>query len=215
MDATESVTDRELGTIRNRTARVNDEDQARADTYSILAALLSQAPDQNLIDYLQHIKASGQQNPGPIEQAWLQISAAAREFDLDQLDDEYHNLFIGLGRGEVVPYGSWHLTGFLMDKPLSDLRDDLAKLGIAANLQTKDPEDHIAALYETMSILITARDIEDYQQRRFYIRHLYPWAEKFFRTLQAASSARFYRLVGILGQRFIELENQYLNISEH
>ncbi len=193
----------------------SDDDQARADTYTILASLLSHSPSQDLIDYLQHINTGEQTDLGEIGQAWLDIKIAASQYDLIQLDDEYHDLFIGLGRGQVIPYGSWHMTGFLMDKPLSDLRDDLVRLGIAASEDTKDPEDHIAALCETMSILITAQDVEGYQQRRFYIRHLHPWVEKFFKSLQAASSARFYKSVGLLGQRFVELENQYLNISEH
>ena len=223
MEVTESVAAKEQGTIQNKSSLVSDEDQARADTYSILAALLSRTPNQDLIDYLLHIDARTdadidsvkQPGPGVIAKAWLELKDAAGKYSLNELDDEYHNLFIGLGRGQVIPYGSWHMSGFLMDKPLSDLRDDLAALGIAASADTKDPEDHIAALCESMSILITAQDVEGYQQRRFYIRHLHPWAEKFFKSLQAASSAKFYIPVGLLGQRFVELENHYLNISEH
>ena len=219
VDITESVSDKKPGMLQNKSSLIDDDDQARADTYSILASLLSGTPGQDLIDYLSHINAGDQQGdkqrPGDIALAWLEIKDAASTYDLNQLDDEYHELFIGLGRGQVIPYGSWHMTGFLMDKPLSDLRDDLARLGIAASQDTKDPEDHIAALCETMSILITAYDVEGYQQRRFYIRHIHPWADKFFKSLQTASSAKFYRSVGLLGQRFVELENQYLNISEH
>ncbi len=192
-----------------------DEEQARADTYSILSTLLSHCPNQDLIDYLNHIEQSDQDEPGNIGLAWLDVKKAATSHSLEQLDDEYHDLFIGLGRGQVIPYGSWHMTGFLMDKPLSDLRDDLKKLGIEADPNQKDPEDHIAALCETMSILITADDVESYQQRRFYIRHIHPWAMKFFKELQMATSASFYKTVGLLGQRFVELENQYLNIQEH
>jgi len=190
---------------QDSTLIISDEDQARSDTYSILSSLLSHTPSQDVIDYLNHIE----------QQAWLELKQAAGSHTQVQLDDEYHDLFIGLGRGQVVPYGSWHMTGFLMDKPLSDLRDDLSKLGIAADPDQKDPEDHIAALCETMSILITADDVEGFQQRRFYIRHIHPWAEKFFIELQTATSASFYKAVGLLGQRFIELENQYLNIQEH
>ena len=219
MNITESVLVKNHSATEKKPSLVNDDDQARADTYSILASLLSRTPVQDLIDYLLHIDsgtgAGGQSHPGDMGTAWLALKQSAGQYDLEQLDDEYHDLFIGLGKGQVVPYGSWHMTGFLMDKPLSDLRDDLARLGIAASGDSKDPEDHIAALFETMSILITADDVEGYQQRRFYIRHLHPWAEKFFKSLQAAPSARFYRSVGLLGQRFVELENVYLNISEH
>ena len=221
MDVTESVSDKDLSAKQKESSSLSDDDQARADTYSILASLLSRTPNQDLIDYLLHINAASDadaidsQGSGDMAIAWLAVKQAAGQFELSQLDDEYHDLFIGLGKGQVVPYGSWHMTGFLMDKPLSDLRDDLAALGIAATGDTKDPEDHIAALFETMSILITADDVEGYRQRRFYIRHLHPWAVKFFKSLQAAPSAKFYKSVGLLGQRFVELENVYLNISEH
>ena len=40
------------------------------------------------------------------------------------------NLFIGLGRGELLPYGSSYLTGFLHERPLARLRADLGPLGI-------------------------------------------------------------------------------------
>ena len=196
-------------------SQISDEDQARSDTYSILSSLLSHTPSQDLIDYLKHIEKPNQDELGSLGQAWLDLKQAAISYNPNQLDDEYHDLFIGLGRGQIIPYGSWHITGFLMDKPLSDLRDDLVKLGIEADSDQKDPEDHIAALCETMAILITADDIEGYQQRRFYIRHIHPWAEKFFKELQAATSASFYKSVGLLGQHFVELENQYLNIQEH
>jgi TorA maturation chaperone TorD len=182
----------------------------------ILASLLSDIPSQDLIDYLCHIESpENGQDPGEIGDAWQRLKQEALNLDMEKLDDEYHALFIGVGRGEIVQYGSWHLTGFLMDTPLSELRDDLRSLGFESNPDQKEPEDHISAICETMSILINSDDIESYQQRRFFIRHLHPWAEKFFRELQSAKSANFYQAVGMLGERFIKLENLYLNIQEH
>jgi len=177
--------------------------------------LFNDIPSQDVIDYLKHIDVSVDGAIGEVGQAWQQLRDAAVDCDAESLDDEYHALFVGVGRGEVMPYGSWQLTGFLMDKPLSDLRDDLRILGFEADKDRKEPEDHIAAICETMSILITSEDIEGYQQRRFYMRHLHPWAEKFFIEVQQAKAANFYKSVGLLGQRFIQLENQYLNIQEH
>ncbi len=195
---------------------MDDEDTARSDTYAILAALLSDIPSRDLIDYLSHIgSAEKDQSPGEVGQAWLQLKQSALDSNPAMLDDEYHDLFIGVGRGEVIPYGSWHLTGFLMDKPLSELRDELRALGFEADPNRKEPEDHIAAVCETMSILITAEDIEGYQQRRFFMNHLHPWAEKFFSQLQGAKNANFYRAVGLLGEQFIQLESKYLNIQDH
>ena len=194
---------------------IDDEDQTRSSVYAILASLFNDIPSQDVIDYLKHIDVSVDGAIGEVGQAWQQLRDAAVDCDAESLDDEYHALFVGVGRGEVMPYGSWQLTGFLMDKPLSDLRDDLRILGFEADKDRKEPEDHIAAICETMSILITSEDIEGYQQRRFYMRHLHPWAEKFFIEVQQAKAANFYKSVGLLGQRFIQLENQYLNIQEH
>ncbi len=197
-------------------SQIDDEDNARSATYAILASLLSDIPSQDVIDYLCHIDSPANgENPGEVGEAWQQLKQSAIDSQPVELDDEYHDLFVGVGRGEVVPYGSWHLTGFLMEKPLSELRDDLRSLGFEPDPDTKQPEDHIAAICETMSIAITAEDIEGYQQRRFFMRHLYPWAGKFFTQLQEAKKANFYRSVGFLGERFIQLEIQYLNIQEH
>ncbi|MBX2869172.1 MAG: molecular chaperone TorD family protein [Acidiferrobacterales bacterium] len=199
---------------------IRDEDQARSRTYTILASLLSDVPSKELIEYISSIESLDeedlpQDSADNVGDAWRRLKAAARTSSLTELDDEYHALFVGLGRGEVVPYASWHLTGFLMDKPLGELRADLKALGFESDPERKEPEDHIAAICETMSILITADDIESYQQRRFYLQHIYSWAGKFFSELENAKNADFYRAVGILGQRFIALENQYLNIQDH
>ena len=200
---------------RNHSA-MNDDGRLRADTYSILASLLSAPPTQDLLDCLERIEPSPDAvDSGNIGEAWQQIHRTAAQWDLPSLDDEYHALFIGLGRGEVVPYGSWHLTGFLMEKPLSDLRDDFKSLGIAPNENQKDPEDHIAALCEAMAIIICADDIDETRERQFFMRHIHAWAGKFFQELQTAKSAHFYQTVGLLGQRFVELENQYLAIQTH
>jgi TorA maturation chaperone TorD len=39
------------------------------------------------------------------------------------------------------------------------------------------------------------------------------WLPKFFRDLQQAASARFYRAVGQLGEQFIGVESQAFRVS--
>ncbi len=199
----------------NHYSPTNSDKQLRSDTYSILAALLSNTPSQDLIDYLTHIEPSSSEDIGDMGKAWQALRVAASKVQLNELDGEYHTLFIGVGRGVIVPFGSWHLTGFLMDKPLSDLRDDLKALGIEPNEGEKDPEDHIAALCETMALIINADDVDETRQRQFFMRHIHLWANKFFEELQTTDSAVFYKAVGLLGQEFLKLENQYLNIQAH
>jgi TorA maturation chaperone TorD len=122
---------------------------------------------------------------------------------------EYHDLFIGLGRGELVPYASYYLTGFLNERPLARLRSDMARLGIARAERVKEPEDHIAALCEMMAGLITGafgapRDLA--AQRGFFERHLAPWAPMFCADLEKARSAWLYAPVGTLGRVFMAIE---------
>jgi TorA maturation chaperone TorD len=124
---------------------------------------------------------------------------------------EYQDLFIGVGRGEVVPYGSWYMTGFLMDKPLALLRTDLQALGFERQPQVKEPEDHAGALCETMAMLIAEGRTLDVQ-RRFFHGHMGPWMKPFFRDLGDARAAAFYRAVSQFGGQFIEFEEGYLTM---
>ncbi len=196
-------------------SELDDDGKLRSDTYAVLASLLSSPPSQDLIDYLRHISPSTDGDIGEVGKAWQQLRLAALQADILILDDEFHTLFIGVGRGAIVPFGSWHMTGFLMDKPLSDLRDDLKALGIESDAYEKDPEDHIAALCETMALIIGADDIDESRERQFFLRHIHPWAVKFFNELLSAKSADFYKPVGLLGVAFMALEKQYLNIQTH
>jgi len=196
-DNTGTATDNATGTANNGT--VTDADDTVTVTGTVAGA-------DTVTD-----NATGTGTDFP--SCWRQLVAAARDASAEALEDEYHDLFIGLGRGEVVPFASWHLTGFLMERPLSDLRDDLKALGLTADAAQKDPEDHIAALCESMALIIRAEDVDAAREQAFFARHLQPWAAKFFAELQSAKAARFYRAVGKLGQRFVDIEAQSVNFS--
>ena len=141
-------------------------------------------------------------------------SAARANPDIESLDDEYHDLFVGVGRGELVPYGSWYITGMLMDKPLSLVRQDLKALGIERIKDNREPEDHIAALFDIMGILIEGDDQFQFKaQQTIFTRHIKPWARRFFRDLSAARKATFYHKVGEFGVEFIDFETEYLEMS--
>ncbi|MGK7297038.1 MAG: TorD/DmsD family molecular chaperone [Candidatus Wenzhouxiangella sp. M2_3B_020] len=143
------------------------------------------------------------------------MSEAARDADPASLDDEFHALFIGLGRGEVLPYASWYLSGFLMDKPLARLRADLDTLGIERADSVSEPEDHVAALCETMVLLVDAdAGVDHATQKQFFDRHLQPWFPRFFADVRAARSTDFYRSVADLGQGFFEFEESWLSLPQ-
>jgi TorA maturation chaperone TorD len=181
----------------------------RAHTYSLLGALLAAPPDRAFLDLLAAVEVPAD-TEAEFAECWRVLAMAAAHGDPAAVDDEYHDLFIGLGRGQVVPYGSWYLTGFLMDRPLALLRADLARLGVARRDDVREPEDHAAALCETMAMLCAAGSTADLaSQRAFFERHMQPWLPAFMADLQEASSAVFYKAVGRLGARFIDFESRY------
>jgi len=195
---------------------VTEEDQIRANVYGLLGALLTRPPDKEIIALLREIDVDEKQQASAMAASWKTLNLAAKRRRLNELNDEYHNLFIGVGRGEVVPYGSWYLTGFMMDRPLAQLRQDLIDLGLERAEHVKEPEDHAGALCESMSLLLSIDDgITPHVQKRFFDNHIASWMTKFFEDLQTASSADFYKAVGALGEQFIELEKQYLDMLPH
>lgn len=194
-------------------AAVDPEEQLRADTYRLLGRLLSTPPDGETLALLATAPTTEDDNLLAV--AWRLLATTAARTRADQVVTEYETLFIGLGRGELVPYASWYLTGFLMEKPLAKLRSDLATLGFERQEDVVEPEDHAAALCETMALLAEESDLGSLQtQAEFFATHIGPWMARFFRDLQESSSARFYRAVGQLGEQFIEMDQRYLEMVE-
>jgi len=183
-------------------------DAVRANAYSLLARLLASPPDESVLGLLRGIDPVGDAD-ADMAGAWQALRLAAERADVAALDDEYHDLFIGIGRGELVPYGSWYLTGFMMDQPLALLRADLAALGFERQDEVREPEDHVAALCEVMAMLAGEGEPIDVQQR-FFQRHVEGWITTFCLDLQRAKTARFYRAVGALAEAFFSVERKYL-----
>jgi TorA maturation chaperone TorD len=192
-------------------ATVESSDQARrAAFYSLLAGLLRNAPDADVLAYCLSLDTTDQKSE--LGAAINTLVLAAKHSDPQRLKEEFHELFIGLGRGELVPYGSWYQTGFLMERPLGQLRADLAKLGFERSDDVHEPEDHIAALMEVMAMLIYEGAPQD-QQRLFFETHISSWAKDFMKDLSVAETATFYRSVARLGSAFVAIESQYLNLT--
>ncbi len=194
-------------------AAPTEEQARRAALYQLLAGLLRDAPGEAVLDYTRGLEADAGGRQSELPLALSTLALAARHSAVDSVRDEYHMLFIGLGRGELVPYGSWYQTGFLMEKPLGLLRADLRRLGFERDDDVREPEDHIAALCEVMSLMILdGIPIENQQQ--FFDHHLGNWAGDFFRDLAGAESAVFYRSVARLGEAFLSLETRYLSLLD-
>lgn len=186
------------------------EQQYRASAYSILAALLRAVPSEEILQHIAEF-AKVAVDEDELLLSMSTMGLAAESTSLDAIDDEFHTLFIGLGRGELVPYGSWYLTGYLMEQPLSILRDDLAQLGFQRDEEIVEPEDHVAALCEVMSMMIQDNAATSVQSE-FFDKHISPWIGRFFGDLSEAESAIFYRAVGRFGSAFINMEKNYLSM---
>ncbi len=191
---------------------VNGEDRARAQVYALLGALLARPPHEALLKALREIAVPASEVGSDMAATWELLKQAAERVQSATVEDEYQELFIGVGRGELMPYGSWYMTGFLMEKPLAELRVDLKRLGFECKEDVHEPEDHVAALCETMSLIAGSPEATLETQREFFEKHLAPWMGRFFGDLATAKSARFYRAVGLLGEKFFEVERAYLEM---
>jgi len=174
----------------------------RAQLFSLVARLLSAVPDGDLLRTLARLAGDA----SPLGQAIGGLARAAAAAEPAALDREFFDLFTGVGRGELLPYASYYLTGFLHERPLAELRGDLARLGIGRSKGVAEPEDHIAFLCETLAGLIEGRLGTPEQAGPFFQQHMRPWAARFFADLEKAEAAQFYRSVGALGRVAVEIE---------
>jgi len=189
------------------------EETARADLYGLLATLYAAPPSQDLIDTIASARSEGE---GVLEQAWASLVTACREADAEAVRDEYESLFIGVGKPEVMLYGSYYLSGFLMEKPLAALRTDLAQLGLERDASVTESEDHIAMLCEVMRYLIASDEIAPAgiaEQKRFFATHMQPWVIQMCEATAAHPESRFYRVVTGLARTFFEVEMQAFDMS--
>lgn len=191
-------------------ARPDPIDHMRAREYDLLASLLGRVPSRATLASLAQIE--GDASPLGKAHGALATAAAAKaatQAAADAVSREFFALFVGLGRGELLPYASYYLTGFLYSRPLARLREDLARLGVERAGSLSEPEDHVAILLETMAGLAAGRfAAEKGAEQRFFERHLEPWAARFFADLESAGTADFYRAVGALGRLFMEIETE-------
>ena len=189
---------------------VDEIDQLRAAEYGLLSLLLGKAPDADTLSRVATLKGDA----SDLGIAHIGLASAAAATDDRAASKQFFDLFIGLGRGELLPYASYYLTGFLHERPLARVREDLGRLGIERAGPSREPEDHIAILLEVMSGLARGEFEADFaEQARFFDRHLKPWAARLFADLEMSQSAGFYRAVGRVGRVFMELESEAFALS--
>ncbi|MEJ0095790.1 MAG: molecular chaperone TorD family protein [Methylocella sp.] len=186
--------------------RVVDElDRARAAEYSLLSTLLAGSPDAQLIGRIAGLG----EDLSPLGRAHAALGKAAARADADSVAREYFDLFIGVGRGELLPYASYYQTGFLHSRPLARVREALARIGVARADGETEPEDHAAILFEVMAGLVGGNiSAPAGTDREIFETHLAPWIGRFFADLERAQSGEFYARVGALGRVFVEIESE-------
>lgn len=185
-------------------------DRARGDQYRFLATLLSAAPPQDLLNGIAGLSGDAT----AFGQAVNALASAAAGADAAQLEREFFAVFVGVGRGELLPYGSFYQTGFLNERPLAEVRTDLARLGVARAKGRFEPEDHIALLFEVMADMAHGQiAVGPDEQAAFFARHVAPWAGQFFDDLAVAPSARFYRTVAELGRLLVDIEARAFSLA--
>jgi TorA maturation chaperone TorD len=171
----------------------------------LLSVLLARAPDADLLRRLARIEGDA----SPLGLAHAALAQAAAGISAERVGREFFELFIGLGRGELLPYGSYYLTGFLHERPLARLRQDLVRLGIERAPGQSEPEDHAAILCEIMAGLAGREwPAPPGADRELFEAHLAPWLARFFADLERAQAAAFYRSVGMLGRVFMQIESE-------
>lgn len=184
-------------------AGIDEVDAARSDEYALLASLLLRAPDAEMLGRLARLKGS----ETPLGRTHAELARAAASADPKRVEREYFSLFIGVGRGELLPYASYYLTGFLNERPLARLRGDLIRLGLERAEGHPDPEDHMGSLCEIMSGFAGGIfETSPGDEAGFFSHHLAPWAGRLFGDLEKAKEAVFYKAVGAVGRTFMEIE---------
>ncbi|MEK9850456.1 MAG: molecular chaperone TorD family protein [Candidatus Puniceispirillum sp.] len=191
---------------------MSEEDILRADMYGFLAALFRKEPSDELISTVAALEG----DQSPIGGACLTLAHLAKTLDNDLIRNEYVTVFVGVGRGEILPFASYYLTGFLNDKPLANLRADMAAIGIARADGVKEPEDHISSLFDMMAGLIRGSFGRVYsvaEQASFYRKHVEPWAGMLMGDVETAKSAVFFAPAGSIGRAFLDIESQAFSMD--
>lgn len=191
---------------------VVEEDQNRARLYGLLSRVLAAPMSNDTLEIVRGLSSAQVGDESDVLEALGEIGKIAIKTTRVSAEEEYTLLFHGMGSGgEIQPYLSYYLTGFVYEKPLASLRDNLREIGIKASGVSKEPEDHMAFICEVMSGLIlgTFHKVASLlEQKQFFQRHLEPWGMRFFKDLEEAKSAKLYKPIGMLGQVFLKIEEE-------
>ena len=188
-----------------------DEETARAEIYGLLAQLFYQVPSPDLLSQLRVAVTDAPVAGGFLEEPWRQLVASSRVSTDADIASEYNQLFGGVGKPDIYLYASHYVSGFLNDKPVARLREDLAALGLERDDSMSETEDHFACLCEVMRYLIAGDDVTISnltQQREFFAKHVQPWVQEMIDVILKHPRAQFFAQLAAFTQAFLNIETQ-------
>jgi TorA maturation chaperone TorD len=188
------------------------EDAARADMYALIAALFHEPPSQSLLGMLASAPPLAGDGSATLPKAWEDLQRTAVGASADALREEYDTHFVSIGEAPVLLYASHYLTGYLHERPLAELREALAQLGLARKDGTNEPEDHISAIADVMRFLIT-NDAGFEAQRRFFDRFVRSWYGGLADRVEARVEADFYKALGRFTRAFLDVESGLFDLE--
>ncbi len=195
---------------------VAPEDSGRADFYALLAALFHHAPDARLLQTLA-IAPPIEGGNEALSRAWSALVAASAVMDPEAAAEEFEALFVGVGKARVSAYSGWYTGALWLEPARVRIIEALAGLGLARPAGVAEPEDHFAALFDTMRVLVAGGagrgPASLAEQKRFYEDHVKPGVGAFLAAVREAPESNYYRKVAAVGEAFVGIENESFNLG--
>ncbi len=182
------------------------EEAARAEVYGLLARLFYAAPDAALLASIASV-GGAEAGAGKVGHAWRELARAAAQADPEAVRDEHETVFVGTGKAAVTLYMTAYTIRYASESPLAELREDLARHGLARLGNAHEPEDHVAGLCEVMRWLIAEERADLAAQKKFFERWLWPGATALCNAINNCPSTGFYRAVANIAECFFEVEH--------
>jgi len=193
------------------------EEAARGDFYALLARLLHSGADAALLRALAEAEPIPADGDASLSKAWEELSRASSVMDADAAGEEYDDLFVGLGKARLSIYAGYYIGAASMDHPRVRLQAELAAMGLARRSEANEPEDHFAALFDVMRVLVAGgagREAAPLaEQRKFFRAYLEKGAPAFFKAVTACDKANYYRKVAALGLAFVAIESESFELE--
>jgi TorA maturation chaperone TorD len=185
----------------------------------LLARLYAAEPDAVLLKSIaaaDELQIAGGDAAGEtLAEAWRMLIAASAVMDAEAVATEYIDLFVGVGPSAVSPHASAYekVPGRL---PLVEMRSALARLGLSRQPGNALYEDHLAAVFATMRVLITGAGATAFsidEQRDFFTAHVDSWVGSCCDAINRCSIANYYKRVAQWTEAFVAVERDSFAIG--